>query len=37
VPHTGDAKSNAASDGKSQVERSSPTYIVTSVPFFPSL
>jgi hypothetical protein len=37
VPHMGDAKSIAVSDWRSRVERSSPTYIVTWVSFFPSL
>ena len=36
VPHSGGAKSNVASTRKSQVEKSSPTYRATRVPFFPT-
>ena len=36
VPHMGGAKSNVASDWRSWVERASPTYRATQVPFFPS-
>jgi hypothetical protein len=36
VPRSEGAKSNVASTRKSQVERSSPTYRPTRVPFFPT-
>jgi hypothetical protein len=36
MPHTGGAKSNAASKERSQVERSSPIYSATQVPLVPS-
>ena len=36
VPHTGGARSNAASEQRSRVEISSPTYREAPAPFFPS-
>jgi hypothetical protein len=36
MPHMGGAKSNATSDLRSPVERSSPTYRATQVLFLPS-